>query len=80
MADKPTLYIDYAGGKIQGPSEIISRLFATPKDKSWFGPPESTIVMSNPQRLRETVERLRQLGYPVIETSAAPTTDTPQSP
>ena len=71
MADKPTLYIDYNTGKIQGPSEIIGRLFATPKTKSWYqGPPEATIVMSDPQRLRQTVARLRQLGYPLVESPA----------
>jgi hypothetical protein len=68
MADnKSTLYIDYQTGKIQGPLEVIGRLFATPKTKSWYGPPESTIVISDPQRLQQTVERLRQLGYPLVE-------------
>jgi hypothetical protein len=67
MADKPPLYIDYHSGRIQGPSEVIGRLFATPKAKSWFGPPESTIVISDPQRLHQTVARLRELGYPLIE-------------
>jgi hypothetical protein len=67
MADKPTLYIDYRNGTIQGPGEIIGRLFADPKAKSWFGPPESTIAISNPQQLQQTVERLRQLGYPLVE-------------
>ena len=42
MADKATLYIDYEGGTIRGPQEIIGRLFATPKTKTWLGPPEAT--------------------------------------
>jgi hypothetical protein len=67
MAEKPTLYIDYQTGKIQGPSEAIGRLFANPKLKSWYGPAESTIVVSDPQRLQQTVARLRQLGYPLVE-------------
>ena len=85
MADKPTLYIDYPTGKIQGPGEVIGRLFATPKTKSWYPPPAaSTIVISDPQRLQRTVERLRQLGYPLIENPPlypepppSPPTDTP---
>jgi len=67
MADKPSLYIDYQAGTIRGPGEVIGRLFATPKDKSWYAPPESTIVISDPRRLQQTVARLRQLGYPVVE-------------
>jgi hypothetical protein len=67
MADKPTLYIDYRTGKIRGPSEAIGHLFANPKLKSWYGPPESMMVISDPQRFRQTVERLRQLGYPLLE-------------
>ena len=67
MADKPTLYVDYQSGKIQGPNKIIGRLFANPKAKSWYGPPESTIVISDPTRLQETVARLRQLGYSLLE-------------
>lgn len=75
MADKPPLYIDYHAGTIQGPGEVIGRLFATPKDKSWDAPPVATIVMSNPQRLQQTVERLRQLGYPLVESPASPQED-----
>lgn len=67
MADKPSLTVDYHTGKIQGPSEVIGRLFATPKTKSWYGPPISTIVISNPERFQQTVTRLRQLGYPLVE-------------
>lgn len=71
MAEKPSLYIDHQAGKIEGPMEIIGRLFATPKDKSWgYAPPISTIVISNPQRFQRTVERLRQLGYPLVERPA----------
>jgi len=69
MAEKPTLYVDYQAGKIEGPLDVIGRLFATPKDKSWgYGPPVATIIISDPQRLQRTVERLRQLGYPLVET------------
>ena len=67
MADKPTLYVDYEGGTIRGPQEIIGRLFATPKTKTWFGPPEAIMAISDPERLRQTAERLRQLGYPLVE-------------
>jgi len=34
MADKPPLVINYHTGTIQGPSAVISRLFANPKMKS----------------------------------------------
>ena len=67
MADKPTLYIDYEGGTIRGPQEIIGRLFATPKTKTWLGPPEATMAISDPERLRRITERLRELGYPLVE-------------
>ena len=67
MADKPTLYIDYEGGTVRGPQEIIGRLFATPKTKTWLGPPEAIIAISEPERLRQTAERLRRLGYPLVE-------------
>jgi len=70
MAPKPPLVINYHTGTIQGPSAIISNLFANPKIKSWDSPPEATIVISDPQRLRQTVARLRQLGYPVVEQPA----------
>lgn len=69
MAEKPTLYIDYQSGKIQGPLAVIGRLFATSKAKSWYGPPESTIVISDPQRLQQTAARLRELGYPLVESA-----------
>ncbi len=86
IADKPTLYVDYQAGKIQGPHQIIGRLFANPKAKSWYAPPaESTIAISDPQRLQQTVARLRELGYPVVEKappdpSANPSTLTDTSP
>jgi hypothetical protein len=67
MADKPPLSINYHSGTIQGPSAIISHLFATPKTKSWDCLPEAMIVISDPQRLQQTVARLRQLGYPLVE-------------
>lgn len=67
MADKPLLAINYHTGTIQGPSAIMSQLFATPKTKSWDWLPEATIVISDPQRLQQTVARLRQLGYPLVE-------------
>ena len=68
MAEKPTLYIDSQSGKIQGPGRVIGQLFANPKSKSWFAPPEeSTIVISDAERFQYTVDRLRQLGYPVVE-------------
>src|SRR5215467_8198063 len=67
MADKPPLSINYHTGTIQGPSAVMSRLFATPKTKSWDWLPEATIVISDPQRLQQTVARLRQLGYPLVE-------------
>lgn len=71
MADKPTLYIDYEGGTIRGPQEIIGRLFATPKTKTWFvSVPEATMAISDPERLRQTAERLRQLGYPLVESGS----------
>ena len=69
MAGKPTLYIDYQGGTIRGPQEIIGRLFATPKTKTWLGPPEAIMAISDPERLRRTAERLRQLGYPLVEST-----------
>ena len=72
MADKPPLVIQYHTGTIQGPSAVMSHLFATPKTKSWDSLPEATIVISDPQRLRQTVARLRQLGYPVVEHPAPP--------
>ena len=71
MAEKPTLYIDSQGGKIRGPGEVIGRLFANPKAKSWYPPPESMIVISDPQRFQQTVARLRELGYPLIEDAPA---------
>ena len=67
MAGKATLYIDYEGGTIRGPQEIIGRLFATPKTKTWLGPPEATMAVSDPDRLRRIAERLRELGYPLME-------------
>ena len=67
MADKPTLYVDYEGGTIRGPQDIIGRLFANPKAKTWFGPPEGIMAISDPERLRQTAERLRRLGYPLVE-------------
>ena len=71
MADKPTLYVDYEGGTIRGPQEIIGRLFATPKTKTWFvSVPEATMAISDPERLRQTAERLRQLGYPLVESGS----------
>ena len=71
MADKPTLYIDYEGGTIRGPQAIIGRLFATPKTKTWFATsPEAIMAVSDPQRLRQTAERLRQLGYPLVESGS----------
>ncbi len=69
MTDKPTLYVDYEGGTIRGPQEIIGRLFATPKTKTWSGPPEAITAISDPERLRQTAERLRQLGYPLVEST-----------
>jgi hypothetical protein len=33
MADKPPLSINYDTGTIQGPSAVMSRLFATPEDQ-----------------------------------------------
>ena len=71
MADKPTLYIDYEGGTIRGPQAIIGRLFATPKTKTWFATsPEAIMAVSDPGRLRQTAERLRQLGYPLVESGS----------
>lgn len=70
MADKPTLYIDHEGGTIRGPQEIIGRLFATPKTKTWFGPPEAIMAISDPERLRQISERLRELGYPLVESGS----------
>lgn len=67
MAGKATLYIDYEGGTIRGPQEIIGRLFATPKTKTWLGPPEATMAVGDPERLRRIAERLRELGYPLME-------------
>ena len=72
MADKPTLYIDYEGGTIRGPQEIIGRLFATPKTKTWLGPPEAVMAISDPERLHRVAARLRELGYPLVE-SRSPT-------
>jgi len=72
MAEKPTLYIDTQSGKIQGPGRVIGRLFANPKSKSWFAPPdESTIVISDAERFAYTVNRLRELGYPLVERTNA---------
>src|SRR4029450_13718206 len=67
MAEKPSLSINYHTGTIQGPSAVMSHLFATPKTKSWDWLPEATIVISDPQHLQQTVARLRQLGYPLVE-------------
>jgi hypothetical protein len=72
MADKPPLFVDYRTGTIQGPSAVISRLFATPKTKSWDAPPEARIAISDPHRLAQTVARLRELGYAVVERVPAP--------
>lgn len=72
MAEKPTLYIDYEGGTIRGPQAIIGRLFATPKTKTWLGPPEATMAISDPERLRQIAERLRQLGYLLVESTPPP--------
>jgi hypothetical protein len=71
MADKPPLTINYHTGTIHGPSAVMSHLFATPKTKSWDWLPEATIVISDPQRLQQTVARLRQLGYPLVESPTA---------
>ncbi|MGE3539304.1 MAG: hypothetical protein AB7N91_17970 [Candidatus Tectimicrobiota bacterium] len=71
MTERPPLTIDYQAGTIQGPSGIISRLFATPKTKSWDWLPEATIAISDPQRLQQTAARLRALGFPLIETPAS---------
>jgi hypothetical protein len=72
MAEKPTLYVDTQSGKIQGPGRVIGQLFANPKSKSWFAPPEeSTIVISDAERFQYTVNRLRELGYPVVERTNA---------
>jgi hypothetical protein len=67
MADKPPLSINYHTGTIHGPSAVMSNLFATPKTKSWDWLSEATIVISDPQRLQQTVARLRQLGYSLVE-------------
>jgi hypothetical protein len=68
MAEKPTLYIDSQSGKIQGPGRVIGQLFANPKAKSWFAPPEeSTIVISDSKRFQYTVNHLRELGYPLVD-------------
>ena len=69
MAAKPTLYVNHERGTIKGPERVIGQLFANPKAKSWFGPPESTIVIGDADRFRQTVERLRELGYPLEETA-----------
>ncbi len=70
--DRPTLYIDYEKGTVKGPSKTISRLFAGP-DKSWYPSalPESTIATSDPERLKQTAERLRDLGFPLVENPSA---------
>ena len=81
MAEKPTLYIDSQSGKIQGPGRIIGQLFANPKSKSWFAPPEeSTIVISDAERFQYTVDRLRQLGYPLVERGASQSANEASSP
>lgn len=79
MADKPTLCIDYQNATIQGPSEIIALFLATPKTKMWYAPPEATIPISDPQHLRQTSERLRQLAHSVVE-SAPPRPRAARSP
>lgn len=72
MAEKPTIYIDSQSGKIQGPGRVIGHIFANPKSKSWFAPPEeSTVVISGTERFQYTVNRLRELGYPVVERTAS---------
>ncbi len=73
MEEKPTLYVDYEKGNIKGPGKIIARLFAGPKDKSWFPTEVSIIPISDPERLRQTVEKLRNLGFPLVETPAPDT-------
>ena len=71
MAEKATLFVDYEKHTIKGPEKIIGRLFANPKAKSWFGPPESTIVISNVEQFHSTVGRLRELGYALVEYPAS---------
>lgn len=72
MAEKPSLSVNYQTGTIAGPSAVMSHLFATPKTKSWDWLPEATIVISDPQRLQQTVARLRQMGFPLVEHPAPP--------
>jgi hypothetical protein len=72
MANKPSLTVNCRTGTIQGPSGVISNLFATPKTKSWDWLPEATIVISDPQRLQRTIARLRDMGYPLVEEPAPP--------
>ena len=72
MADKPSLIVNYHTGTIQGPSAVMSNLFANPKIKSWDSLPETTVVISDPQRLQQTVARLLQLGYPLVEHASPP--------
>ena len=65
------LYIDYRTGTIRGPAELMGRLFA-PARGYFYGPPQATLVISNPQRLHRIVARLRALGYRLIETPSPP--------
>jgi hypothetical protein len=60
------LHIDYQAGTVRGPVEVMGRLFA-PARGYFYGPPESTVVIGDPQRLRRVAERLRRMGYPLVE-------------
>ncbi|GIX46004.1 MAG: hypothetical protein KatS3mg131_0215 [Candidatus Tectimicrobiota bacterium] len=72
MRAKATFYADFRRGTLQGPSALIGRLFANPKLKSWTAPPTATVVIGDPQRLRQVVAHLRRLGYVVQESEAPP--------
>ena len=67
MADKPPLSINYRTGTIQGPSAVMSRLLPPRRPRVGTGCRRLLIVISDPQRLQQTVARLRQLGYPLVE-------------
>ena len=46
--------------------------FCQPKNQELGQSPGGEIVISDPQRLQQTVARLRQLGYPLVEHAPPP--------
>ena len=66
MDEKPTLYVDYDKGNIKGPGKIIARLFAGPKDKSWY--PTHWRFDYSHQRPRASASNRRKTSDPGFST------------